>query len=86
MLGTLHDEAIVPCKYGVADCLSGNSPAFLAGLDRFVECVYMVAVPSDTRAWLAGPVMETTQYRSGGAPCAPNDRSPPRTARRPQWR
>jgi hypothetical protein len=43
MLTTLHDEAIVPCTYVVADCLYGTSPEFLEVLDRFVDCVSMVA-------------------------------------------
>jgi SRSO17 transposase len=85
MLETLHDEAIVPFKYVVADCLYGNSPEFLAVLDRFVDCVSMVAIPSDTRAWLAGPMMETKQYRYGGAmrtkrQVAAKDRTPPSVA------
>jgi SRSO17 transposase len=85
MLKLLHDEAIVPFKYVVADCLYGNSPEFLEVLDRYVDLVYLVAIPADTRAWLEGPVMETTQYRYRGAvrtkrQVAAKDRTPPSVA------
>jgi SRSO17 transposase len=85
MLKTLHDEAILPCKYVVADCLSGNSAAFLDAVERDVDLVYVVAIPADTRAWLQGPVMETKPYRYGGEvrtkrQVVAKDRTPPSVA------
>ncbi len=59
MLKTLHDEAILPCKYVVAECLYGHRAEFLDAVARSVDRVYVVAIPADTRAWLQGPVMET---------------------------
>ena len=58
MLRTLHDEGILPCKYVVADGLSGNSLEFLAAVEAYVDLVYLVAIPADTRCWLQGPVWE----------------------------
>jgi SRSO17 transposase len=85
MLRILHDEAIVPCKYVVADCLYGNSAEFLDAVERYIDLVYMVAVPADTRAWLEGPVMESKPYRYGGEvrtkrQVAAKDRTPPSVA------
>jgi hypothetical protein len=34
MRKTLHDEAMLLCKYVVTDCLSGNSTAFLDAVAR----------------------------------------------------
>jgi hypothetical protein len=75
----------VPCKSVVAECLYGNSPECLEGLDRHGHRVSMVAMPSDTRAWRAGPVRETTPSRSGGEgrttrQVAAKDRLPPSVA------
>ena len=85
MLKTLYDEAILPLKYVVADGLYGNSPEFLDAVDCYVELVYLVAIPADTRVGLEGPVMETTPYRYRGAvrtkrQVAAKDRTPPSVA------
>lgn len=85
MLKTLHDEAILPCKYVVADCLYGNSAEFLAAVERYVALVSLVAIPADTRVWLQGPVMEPKPYRYGGEvrikrQVAAKDRPPPAVA------
>jgi SRSO17 transposase len=66
MLTTLRDEAIVPFKYVVADCLYGNSPAFLEAVERYVGLTYFVAVPADTRCWLQGPVVKDKHYQYKG--------------------
>lgn len=85
MLSTLHDEAIVPCTYVVADCLSGNRAEFLDAVARSIDRVSMVAVPADTRAWLEGPVLESKPYRYGGdvrtkRQVTAMDRTPPSVA------
>lgn len=67
MLRALRDEGLLPFKYVVADCLYGNSPEFLEAVARYIDLVYLVAIPADTRGWLQGPVMETKQYRYRGA-------------------
>jgi hypothetical protein len=46
--------AVVSWTSVVAACLYGNSPEFLAVLEREVDPVSMVTMPSDTRAWLQG--------------------------------
>jgi SRSO17 transposase len=66
MLHTLHEERVLPFKYVVADRLYGQSPEFLAALERYVDLVYLVAISADTRCWLQGPVLETTQDRYKG--------------------
>jgi len=43
-----------------ADCLYGNSPEFWAACEVCVGTVAFVAVPEETRCWLA-PVAPTTQ-------------------------
>jgi SRSO17 transposase len=66
MLTMLHEEAIIPFQYVVADCLYGQNPAFLAAVKRYIDLRYFVAIPADTRCWLQGPVLETTHYRYKG--------------------
>jgi SRSO17 transposase len=85
MLRTLHDEGMLPFKYVVADCLYGNSPEFLAAVEAYVDLVYLVAIPADTRCWLQGPVWEAKQYTYKGEvrtkrQVAAKDRDPPSVA------
>src|SRR5262249_11974104 len=63
MLTTLRDEAVVPFKYVVADCLYGNSPTFLEAVERYVGLTYFVAVPAETRCWLQGPMVQDKSYQ-----------------------
>lgn len=44
MLSTLHDEALVPCTYVVADCLSGNKAEFLDAVARSIDRVSVAAI------------------------------------------
>jgi SRSO17 transposase len=39
MLHTLHEERVLPFKYVVADSLYGQSPEFLAAMERYVDRV-----------------------------------------------
>jgi len=82
MLRTLHDEGILPFRYVVADGLYGNSPEFLAAVEAYVDLVYLVAIPADTRCWLQGPVWEAKPYTYRGEArtkrqVAAKDRDPP---------
>jgi SRSO17 transposase len=62
MVQELRAEGVLPCKSVVADCLDGNSPAFLDAVAAEVSTIYCVAIPADTRCWLQGPMMETKLY------------------------
>jgi hypothetical protein len=69
----------------VADGLYGNSPEFLAAVEAYVDLVYLVAIPADTRCWLQGPVWEAKQYIYKGEvrtkrQVAAKDRDPPSVA------
>jgi SRSO17 transposase len=82
MVRTLAQEGILPFKYIVADCLYGNSPAFLEAVEACRGLTYLVAIPSDTRCWLQGPVMQAKHYRYRGEArtartVAPKDGAPP---------
>ena len=66
MLRALRDEGVLPFKYVVADCLYGQSPAFLEAVEEEASTIYFVSIPADTRCWLQGPVMATKQYRYHG--------------------
>ena len=66
MLRALRDEGMLPFKYVVADCLYGNSPAFLAAVEEAGGTIYFVSIPADTRCWLHSPVMATKQYTYKG--------------------
>ena len=60
-------EGLLPFKYIVADCLYGNSPAFLDAVDACVGRTALVAVPSETRCWLQRPWTAAKRYRYKGA-------------------
>src|SRR2546426_1352422 len=66
MLRDMRTGGILPFKYVVADCLYGNSPAFLDAVEEDGSTIYFVSIPSDTRCWLQGPVMETKPYTYKG--------------------
>ena len=56
----LYEGGTLPFRYIAADCLYGNSPEFWAACEACVGTVAFVAVPEETRCWLA-PVATTTQ-------------------------
>ena len=66
MVRALYDEAIFPFRYLVADCLYGNSPEFWAACEACVGTVAFVAIPEDTRAWLAPVATHKRPYRYRG--------------------
>jgi SRSO17 transposase len=55
MLQAMAQEGLLPFKYVVADCLYGNSPAFLDAVDACVGVTALVAISSETRCWLQRP-------------------------------
>ena len=65
MLQAIAHEALLPCKYVVADGLYGKSPACLAAVDACVGVTTFVAMPSETRCWLQRPQTEskTSTYK-----------------------
>jgi SRSO17 transposase len=67
MLEAIVHEGLLPFKYIVADCLYGNSPAFLDAVDACVGITALVAIPSETRCWLQRPRTEDKRYRYKGA-------------------
>jgi SRSO17 transposase len=67
MLRELRDEGVLPFKYVVADCLYGNSPAFLDVVEEESRTIYFVSIPAATRCWSQSPVMESKQYTYKGA-------------------
>jgi SRSO17 transposase len=60
MVRRLHESGTLPFRYIAADCLYGNSPEFWAACEACVGTVAFVAVPEETRCWLA-PVATTTK-------------------------
>jgi SRSO17 transposase len=66
MLEAIAHEGLLPFRYIVADCLYGNSPAFLDAVDACVGRTALVAVPSETRCWLQRPRTEDKRYRYKG--------------------
>jgi DDE superfamily endonuclease len=54
-LQTSAQEALLPCKYVVADGLSGHSPAFLDAVDKCIGVTAFVAMPAETRGGLQAP-------------------------------
>jgi hypothetical protein len=66
MVRDLYDEGVLPFRYIVADCLYGNSPDFWAACEACVGTVAFVAIPEDTRAWLAPVATQQRTYRYRG--------------------
>jgi len=66
MLEAMAHEGLLPFKYIVADCLYGNSPAFLDAVDACVGRTALVAIPSETRCWLQRPRTADKHYRYKG--------------------
>ena len=66
MLQAIASEGLLPFKYVVADCLYGNSPAFLDAVEACVGVTTLVAIPADTRCWLQAPRTEEQVYRYKG--------------------
>lgn len=66
MVRALYDEGVVPCRCLVADCLYGHSPAFWSACEACVGTVAFVAIPADTRAWLAPGATHSRTYRYRG--------------------
>ena len=67
MLQAIVREGLLPFKYVVADCLYGNSPAFLDAVDACVGITAWLAIPADTRCWLQRPSTQAQTYRYKGA-------------------
>jgi SRSO17 transposase len=66
MLQAIAAEGLLPFKYVVADCLYGNSPAFLDAVDACVGVTALLAIPSETRCWLQHPQTTDKHYRYRG--------------------
>src|SRR5215471_17136304 len=66
MLQAIVHEGLLPFKYVVADCLSGQSPDFLDAVDACVGRTALVAMPSETRCWLQRPRTADKHYRYQG--------------------
>jgi SRSO17 transposase len=66
MLEAIVQEGLLPFKYIVADCLYGNSPAFLDAVDACVGRTALVAIPSETRCWLQRPQIQAKSYSYKG--------------------
>ena len=66
MLQAIVHAGLLPFKYVVADCLYGNSPAFLDAVDACVGVTTFVAIPSETRCWLQRPRTEDKTYTYKG--------------------
>src|SRR5712691_8449671 len=62
MLRAIRSKGRLPFKYIVADCLYGNSPAFLDAVDSCVGVTSLVSIPAETRCWLQRPL--TTEHTS----------------------
>ena len=64
ILRDMHQEALLPFRYIVADCLYGNSPDFIEAAEQCGGKSYFVSIPSDTRCWLQGAVPPAQRFTS----------------------
>ena len=66
MLRAIAQEALLPFKYVVADCLYGQSPDFLDAVDQCLGVTAFVAIPAETRCWLQAPRTTDKTYTYKG--------------------
>jgi SRSO17 transposase len=66
ILREIYQEAMLTFKYIVADCLYGNSPEFIEAAEQCGGKIYFVSIPSDTRCWVQGPVIQPKRYTYKG--------------------
>jgi SRSO17 transposase len=66
MLRAIAQEALLPFKYVVADCLYGQSPDFLDAVDQCIGVTAFVAIPAETRCWLQAPRTTDKTYTYKG--------------------
>jgi SRSO17 transposase len=66
ILRDIYQEAMLAFKYIVADCLYGNSPEFIEAAEQCDGKIYFVSIPSDTRCWVQGPVIQPKRYTYKG--------------------
>ena len=66
MLEKIVLEGVVPFRYVVADSIYGNSPEFLAAVEKIPGVTFLVALPRDTLCWLHDPTTMDKTYRYGG--------------------
>jgi SRSO17 transposase len=62
MLQAIAHAGLVPFTSIVADCIYGNSPAFLDAVDACVGVTALVAISSETRCWLQAPRTTDKMY------------------------
>jgi SRSO17 transposase len=67
MLQAMAHEGLGPFKDVVADCVYGNSPAFLDAVDACVGITALGAISSETRCWLQAPRSTDKSYMCKGA-------------------
>lgn len=56
----------LPVKYIAADSLYGNSPEFVDHIATYIDKVYFLGIPSDTKCWLRRPATVEKEYRYRG--------------------
>ena len=66
MVRRLQESGTLPFRSITADCLYGNSPEFWAACEACVGTVAFVAVPEETRCWLAPVATATKSSTSKG--------------------
>ena len=58
--------AKVPFRYVAADTVYGESPDFIAGIEKDPAATYFVAIASNTQLWVNAPATQKRKYRYGG--------------------
>ena len=66
MLEKVVGEGVIPFRYVAADSIYGNSPEFLAAVEKVPGVTYLVALPRDTLCWLQDPATMDKTYRYAG--------------------
>ena len=66
MLDDIVEERTLPIKYIAADSIYGNSPEFIAAVEKYPDKTYFANVPSDVRCWSRPPETEERAYTYAG--------------------
>ncbi len=66
MLDDIIGHDILRVKYITADSIYGNSPDFIAAVEKYPDKTYFVNAPSDMKCWLRAPLTEEKSYKYVG--------------------
>jgi SRSO17 transposase len=66
ILREVRKENVIRYRYITSDSVYGQSPEFIAEIEKEQSCIYFVGISSDSKCWTEQPVTFEHTYRYGG--------------------